>query len=107
LQAASSHGLESIILETDSANTVKALQSTEFDLSPASVLYKEARELIRLHFASVQVLHISRSCNSCAHDIARLNLSWDPDQPYVWLDPLPSFVYNFVVRDYAEPPVPE
>jgi hypothetical protein len=50
LQAASSHGLEKIILETDSINTVKALQPSEFDLSPASVLYKEARDLIRLYF---------------------------------------------------------
>lgn len=35
-----------IILETDSTNTVKVLQSNELDLSPTSVLYKEARELL-------------------------------------------------------------
>ena len=77
------------------------------DLSPAAVLYKEAKELMSLCFDSVQVSHIPRSCNRSAHDIARLSLGWDLDQPYIWLDPLPSFVYNFVVRDYAEPSVPE
>ncbi|KAG0516036.1 hypothetical protein BDA96_10G328900 [Sorghum bicolor] len=55
LQAAPSHGIGSIVLESDSMNTVKALQSNERDRSPASVLYKEARELISLCFDSVQL----------------------------------------------------
>jgi len=78
LQAAPSHGIGSIVLESDSMNTVKALQSNERDRSPASVLYKEARELISLCFDSVQVSHISRSCNRSAHERAR---------PESWLGP--------------------
>ena len=60
-----------------------------------------------LCFDSVQVSHIPRSCNRSAHDIARLSLGWDPDQPHVWIDPLPSFVSHILVRDSAEPHVYE
>jgi len=104
---ASSHGIGSIILESDSMDTVKALQSNERNRSPASVLYKEARELISLCFDSVQVSHISRSCNRSAYELARLSLGWDLDQPHVWFDPLPSFVSKIVVCDCAESSVPE
>ena len=58
LQAASNQGISRMILETDSSITVKALQSTELDLSPASVLYREARDLIRFCFDSVQACHV-------------------------------------------------
>jgi ribonuclease HI len=83
LQAASSHGMGNIILESDSMNTVKALQLNERYLSPASVLYKEERVLISLCFDSIQVSHIPRSCNRSAHELARMSLGWDPDQPHV------------------------
>jgi hypothetical protein len=53
LQAASNQGIPRLILETDSMVTVKALQSDEMDLCPTSVLYREARDLIRLCFISV------------------------------------------------------
>jgi len=36
-----------------------------------------------------------------------LSLDWDSDQPCVWLDPLPSFVSDILVRDLAEPGVNE
>jgi hypothetical protein len=70
------------------------------DLCPASVLYREARDLIRLCFISVQVLHILRSSNKCAHELARLSFDLEPDQPHVWFDPLSSFVNGSVVRNY-------
>jgi hypothetical protein len=88
-------------------NIVKALQSNERYLSPAFVLYKEARELISLCFDSVQVSHIPRSCNRSAHELTRMSLGLDPDQPHVWFDPLPSFVSDIVVRDRAKSSVNE
>jgi hypothetical protein len=44
-------------------NTVKAVQSNELDLCLSSVQYKEARDLIRVCFDSVLVLHVPRSSN--------------------------------------------
>jgi hypothetical protein len=92
-------------LETDSTNTAKALQSTEMDLCPASVLYREARDLIRLCFDSVQVCHVPRSCNNCVRELACFCVGREPDQSHVWDDPLPSFVIDLVVREFAEPVV--
>lgn len=82
---------------------LQAMQSSVRDLSPASVLYEEATELISLCFISVQLSRIPRSCNSSAYELARLSLSWDQDHPHIWLDPLPSFVFDILVRDFAEP----
>jgi ribonuclease HI len=107
LQAASNQGIPRLILETDSMVTVKALQSDEIDLCPASVLYREARDLISLWFISVQVLHVLRSSNKCAHELAHLSFDWDPDHPHVWFDSLPSFVNGLVVRDSAGPNINE
>ena len=69
--------------------TVKTLQLDEIDLCPASVLYREARDLIRLCFVSVQVLHVPKSSSKCAHELARLSFGWDPDQKHFWFDPPP------------------
>jgi hypothetical protein len=77
------------------------------DLSPSSVLYKEAQELISLCFVSAQIVHCPRYCNRSAHELARLSLEWDPDQSHVWLDPLPRFVSDILVCDSAEPVVNE
>lgn len=65
-------------------------------------MFREARYQIRVNFVSVVVSRISRECNSCAHEIARSALVWNPDQSCVWPDPLPDFVTQLVVRD-AEP----
>jgi ribonuclease HI len=107
LQAASNQGIPRLILETDSMVTVKALQLDKMDQCPASVLYREASDLIRLCFISVQVLHVPRSSNKCAYELARLSFDWDPDEPHVWFDPLPSFVNGLVVRDSAGPNINE
>ena len=43
---------------TDNSNLVSTLKSTAFDQSPACVLLREARQLIQLDFADVEVLFI-------------------------------------------------
>jgi hypothetical protein len=54
-------------------------RDNNMDLCPASVLYREARDLFRLGFILVQVLYVSRSSNKCAHELARLSFDWDLD----------------------------
>jgi len=48
------------------------------------------------------IVHCNRSCNSCAHDLARSIVSWDLSQSVTWSDPLPDFVNNLVVHNFAE-----
>jgi hypothetical protein len=101
--AAFDQGMSHFILESDSTVLVRALQSNDYDFSAAGVLIREAKFLISMNFVHVDVVHAPRSCNSCGHELARVGLSWDPDQSYVWTDPLPEFVIFWVTRDSSEP----
>ena len=71
---------------------VKALNSTDYDQSPLGVLFREEKFLISTHFACVEVSYVPRSCNGCAHALARLGLSWDTGQSCILGRPLPKFV---------------
>ena len=50
------------------------------------------------------VVHVHRSYNPCAHELAHSGLSGDPDQPTIWFDPLPSFVRTLLDRDLTANP---
>lgn len=52
LQAAADHGMQNIIVETDSQILVKALQTDELD---RGVLFREAKFTIATMFSSVTV----------------------------------------------------
>jgi hypothetical protein len=96
LYAAMDIGIWRIILETDSSNLATALRSASFDQSPGGVIYREARDLLDLHFVSGDVCAIPRSCNPCAHELAHSGLDRDPDAARIWNDPLPEFVIELV-----------
>ena len=98
-QAAATQGMQHIILETGSATTVKALQSSEHDLAPGGVLFREAKFILDTMFSSWSVVFVNRSCNSVAHDLARFGRDRDPDHPILWMHPLPGFVNDLLVRD--------
>jgi hypothetical protein len=70
--AAVQWGMGNIILETDALNLVKALTSTDFDLAPEGVIYRDLRSFFYLNFVSVQVVFVPRSCNKVAHELAAL-----------------------------------
>jgi len=103
LSVAFDQRMSHFILESDSTVLVRALQSNDYDFSAAGVLIRETKFLISMNFVHVDVVHAPRSCNSCAYELARVGLSWDPDQSYVWTDPLPEFVIFWVTWDSNEP----
>jgi ribonuclease HI len=72
LTAAMDQSMSHIILESDSTILVQALQSSDYDFSAASVLIREAKFLISMNFVHVDVVRAPRSCNSCAHELARV-----------------------------------
>ena len=86
------HGLSQIILETDSTILDGALQSRSYDLSASGVLFREAKFLMSMIFFRVDVVHVPRSSNRCAHELAQIGLNWDLDRSHVWIDPLLEFV---------------
>jgi hypothetical protein len=72
-------GMSHIILESNSTILVQALQSSDYDFSTAGVLTREAKFLISMNFVHVDVV---------AHELAPVDLSWDPDQSHVWTQSL-------------------
>jgi len=99
LEAAMNAGMAHIILETDSLCLVSTLKTESYDYSIGGTLFCEIADLLRSQFLSFEICHVPRSCNVCAHEHAKYGLSWDPDQPVVWNDPLPKFVNIWVHGD--------
>ncbi|RLN33245.1 hypothetical protein C2845_PM03G27040 [Panicum miliaceum] len=103
LKAAMEIGISQVIIETDSVNLVNAVQLGSFDRAPGGVIFKEIRELLELHFVPLHFIHVPRSCNRSAYDLAHSELERDPGQPVIWYDPLPVFVSTLLGRDFADP----
>ncbi|OEL23773.1 hypothetical protein BAE44_0015206, partial [Dichanthelium oligosanthes] len=103
LQSASRHGITHCRIETDLTILVTALKSCSYDQATEGVLFKELRDLIRLEFIKVEIMFSPRSCNMCAHDLAHVGLSRDPNQSVVWTDPLLEFVNVPVSRELTRP----
>jgi hypothetical protein len=102
LYAAMSAGILRIIVETDSTNLASAICSNSFDQSPKGIIFREARDLLALHFVLFDIYVVPRACSKCAHELAHSGLARDLDAPSIWSDPLPSFVTNLVGRDLTD-----
>ena len=107
LNAAMEAGISRVIVEADSANLLTAIQTTKFDQAPGGVIFREIRELLSLHFAMVRFSFVPRSCNMGAHELAQAGFVRDPGQPFVWFDPLPSYVKTLLDRDLVGPETTE
>jgi hypothetical protein len=92
-------------LETDSTILVDALQSCSYDFSASGVLFREAKFLMSMNFLRVDVVHVPRCSNKCAHELAQICLNWDPDRSHVWIDPLSEFVQDLVSHDVNVPQI--
>jgi len=86
---------------------LSAIQTAKFDQAPGGVIFREIRELLWLHFVFVKFSFIPRSCNGGAHELAQAGFVWDLGQPFVWFDPLPSFVKTLLDRDLVGPETPK
>jgi hypothetical protein len=102
LEAAEVHGISRIEVETDSALLREALITSSRDLAPEGALFIGIREFLADQFICNSIQNVPHSCNSIAHEIAKMGMSWDPGQSVVWTDPLPEFVNTLVARDLAE-----
>lgn len=90
VEAIQGHGISRIHVETDSGQLREALQSTVRDLEPSGMLFMYLCGFLNDRFDRHIVSNVSRSCNSFAHDIAKLGLAWEPGQSMIWLDDLRS-----------------
>jgi ribonuclease HI len=101
LQAAGDWVMLHIHIETDSMNLVRAMQTSDFDLAPEGVIYRDLRVFLRLHFSSVIISHVSRNCNKLAHALAAYGAGRQSARG-LWLDALPSNLHVPVTSIVAE-----
>lgn len=102
LEAAIQFGISMVVVETDSAELKEAIDSEEFHLWVRGNLFREIKELAVENFNIFSICKISRVCNSFAHDLVSLSMSWDLGQYHFWTNPLPEFVKNRSICDWAE-----
>ena len=100
------YGISRIQVEVDSSVLQHALQSSTMDLATCGMMIKDTRFMLREHFVCSGIISIPRSCNSVAHDLAKLAMSWDLGDLYVWAHPLPEFINTLVARDLVKPVFP-
>ena len=72
VQAAATWGVGCIQIETDCANLITALQTTDFDLTMEGVIFRDLRTFIQLHFIAVDFLFTPRTCNNIAHALTAM-----------------------------------
>jgi ribonuclease HI len=75
LEAAVTHGISRVQLETESVLLHKAMLSSELDQVSPGVIFKDIRALVRKSFSHFDCFHISRNCKSSVHEITVLGLS--------------------------------
>lgn len=81
MESAERYGISRIELETDSSQLREAVTSISSDLGTGGVMFKCIDELLHEQFRCTKVSNVPPLCNSSAHDIASLALSWDPGHP--------------------------
>ena len=75
LQAATDFGIYRIQLEMDFWILKQALLTPSLDLTASGMLIRDIRDLLHEHFICNDIILIPRTCNSVAHELARLGMS--------------------------------
>ena len=90
VQITSSMGCNQVILEIDSTILKNAITSSEYDLAPLGVLFREIKAMLCVNFENFRISVVPRSCNVVAHELAaRGALLGDGDRE-VWIGHLPD-----------------
>ena len=77
------YGISRVQVEVDSVILQQALLTSSMDLVVSGMLIRDTWVLLHEHFVCDDVLLVPRICNSIAHALASLGVSWDPDESHV------------------------
>jgi ribonuclease HI len=72
VQIAADLGIGQLILETDAQEVVSAMNSSAYDDSVLGCLVEELKFQASVNFVSFACVHVSRTCNEAAHELACL-----------------------------------
>jgi ribonuclease HI len=93
-------GANRIIFEYDSSTLVHALKSNGYDKATIGVLVKEARSLCILNFDSYAFSFSRRTCNSVAHETAKLGVHSESYDSF-WEASAPNCIVKLLASDIA------
>ena len=93
-------GANRIIFESDSSTLIQALKSNDYDKATIGVLVKEARSLCILNIDSYAFSFSRRTCNSVAHELAKLGVHSGPDDSF-WEASAPNCIVKLLASDIA------
>ncbi|KAL9432342.1 hypothetical protein AB3S75_027379 [Citrus x aurantiifolia] len=91
LQVAKELSLSALIMESDCKEVVDLLNNTKGSRTGISWVISEIQEQ-RRDFKEVKFRHIPRTCNTCAHSLAKLAVGANTSA--VWLDHIPAEILN-------------
>jgi hypothetical protein len=75
-------------------------KSSEYDLSPEGVIFRDIRVFIGLNFGNVEVSFAPRMCNNVAHSLAAYGVSHLAERE-LWVDEVPHDVHDVMVSEFA------
>ena len=84
-------GMTKIILETDASVLSRALDSEEMDRGPYGALFRQIRELKRLHSSICKISVCSRVCNKVADCMASYGAYVVASGSHVFMSQAPDF----------------
>lgn len=89
-------GFPDVVIESDSANTIRALQKKEVSFSPSGSILEDILQLLNL-FRSCSFTHVRRVGNTAAHYLAKFAATVETE--LVWVEECPSWLENIVLND--------
>uniref|UniRef100_A0A453M720 RNase H type-1 domain-containing protein n=1 Tax=Aegilops tauschii subsp. strangulata TaxID=200361 RepID=A0A453M720_AEGTS len=63
-------GINQVVVETDAMLLVQAIKTSNFDLSPNGVLFREIKAFTTLNFSDFSIINCPRACNKVADVLA-------------------------------------
>lgn len=101
LEAAQEWGISRVVLETDAMQLVHAIKSSDSDLAPNGVLFREIKTFAFLHFSSFSIVHCPRAYNNVANALALFGSKMVHQPQAIWPGDVPTFARLFVAADLA------
>jgi hypothetical protein len=101
IQLAEHIGVGRVEFETDCINLQRALQSSDYDLSPIGAIITDLKFRLRIGFIEARIVYTSYNCNKPAHELAALGVGVAHGDHLWWTTSYPNSVIRLVTGDLA------
>lgn len=92
-------GISRVVVETEAMLLVQAIKTSNFDLSPNGVLFREIKAFATLNFSDFCVINCPRACNKITDVLALYGLKMELAPQAVWPGLAPTFAQSLAACD--------